>query len=269
VKFVLVATRTTDERGRIILDLEWVPKPGQEARAAMTCFKRLAPLAPGAQGVVYDTALRGVHHQVLLRDLGLLPINRVTAAEAGAREPRRGKGRRVEKSVHVEDKAVRLPDGSVVTVRLYAWGGAVGVAELTEIGDLAFTELRRVRTHRIKDKVGTYRWYNDYVLPDRLGSRVVTVRLHATDEDRARRFNRTENVRPIAPTDPDFRDLYARRNDAESINRGVVDSLYLGRAHSVGHSRQLANLLGYALMVNGLALHQDCLARSGPLPRAA
>jgi hypothetical protein len=48
-----------------------------------------------------------------------------------------------------------------------------------------------------------------------------------------------------------------------------VDSLYLGRAHSVGHARQLANLLGYALMVNGLALHQYCLARSGPLPRAA
>src|SRR5205807_722284 len=30
-KFVLVAVRSSDERGRIILDLEWVPDPGGEA----------------------------------------------------------------------------------------------------------------------------------------------------------------------------------------------------------------------------------------------
>jgi hypothetical protein len=254
VKFVLVAARTQDERGRIILDVEWVPKPGAESRVAMECFRRLAPLVPGAQAVVYDTALRGVHHQVLLRELGLLPINKVTAAEAGAKTPRRSEGRRVQKSVHVEDKAVRLPDGSSATVRLYARGGAVGIAEFTDRGDQYFVALRRIRTHRKRDKGGLYRWYNDYALPESYGGVTVTVRLHSNDEDRLRRFNRTENLRPIAPSDPEFRHLYARRNDAESINRGVVDSLYLGRAHSLGHARQHLNLLGYALMVNSLAL---------------
>ncbi len=34
-------------------------------------------------------SLRGVHHQTLLRDLGLLPVNRVTAAKAGVNQPRR------------------------------------------------------------------------------------------------------------------------------------------------------------------------------------
>ena len=80
--------------------------------------------------------------------------------------------------------------------------------------------------------------------------------LHGTDEDKARKLNRTENVRPIPPSDPDFKEIYARRSDAESINRGLEDTLYLGRAHSVGHRRQLVNLLGYALMVNSLALHE-------------
>ena len=37
--------------------------------------------------------------------------------------------------------------------------------------------------------------------------------------------------------------------------------MYLRRAHSVGHRRQMVNLLGYALMVNGLAL-QDHRRRS-------
>ncbi|MDP9222263.1 MAG: hypothetical protein M3P18_00115 [Actinomycetota bacterium] len=64
-KFVLVAARS--EVGRIVVDVEHVHDAGGEARVAMDCFTRLAPLVPGAQGVIYDTALRGVHHQVLLR----------------------------------------------------------------------------------------------------------------------------------------------------------------------------------------------------------
>jgi hypothetical protein len=44
--------------------------------------------------------------------------------------------------------------------------------------------------------------------------------------DRTRRFNRTENVRPIPPSDPDFAHLYARRNDAESINRSLEGTLF-------------------------------------------
>jgi hypothetical protein len=64
------------------------------------------------------------------------------------------------------------------------------------------------------------------------------------------------NVRPIPPGDPDFQQLFRIRNDAESINRGIEDSLYIGRAHSIGHERQLVNLLGYGLMVNGIAMLQ-------------
>jgi hypothetical protein len=253
VKFVLVAARTPDVHGRIILDVEWVPTAGAEARTAMDCFTRLAPHVDGAQGVIYDTALRGVHHQTLLRDLGLLPINRVTAAKANPKHPRRTE-RRVEKSARIEDRTITIA-GRPVTITLYARGGAVGIGDLTETGDLTYTELPRVRTHRNRDKNGKYRWYNDYQLPDRYENQRITVRLHGSPEDAARKFNRTENVRPIPPTDPDFARLYPRRNDSESINRNLEDTLWLGRAHSIGHARQLLNLLGYALMVNGLALH--------------
>ena len=240
--------------GRIILDVEWVPTAGAEARIAMNSFTRLAPLIEGAQGVIYDTALLGVHHQTLLRDLGLLPINRVTAARANPKHPRRAE-RRVEKSAYIEDHTVTV-HAKPVTITLYARGGAVGIGELTETGDLTFTELSRVRTHRKRDKNGKYRWYNDYVLPDRYQAQRITVRLHANRDDAARKFNRTENVRAIPPSDPDFARLYPRRNDSESINRNLEDTLWIGRAHSIGHARQPLNLLGYALMVNALALHR-------------
>ena len=208
-----------------------------------------------AGGVIYDTALRGVHHQTLLRDLGLLPVNRVAAAHAGSHKPRRAEGRRVEKSAHIEDRTIRV-DGHDTTISLYARGGAVGLGELTETGDLTFTPLQRIRIHRNRDKNDKYRWYCDYRLPDHYGAGPITVRLHGNAEDAARRFNRTENVRAIPPGDPDFARLYPRRLDAESINRGIDDSLWIGRAHSVGHARQHLNLLGYALMVNGLALRR-------------
>lgn len=147
-KFVMVAVRAGEERARMILDFSWVPKPGAEASFAMDCFTRLSPLVPGAQGVIYDTALRGVHHQKLLRELGLIPVNKVTALEAGSNKPRRGEGQRVEKSVHFEDKEVKLPDGSSIRLRLFTRGGAVGIAEFTDKGEMSFKELARKRTHR-------------------------------------------------------------------------------------------------------------------------
>ena len=54
--------------------------------------------------------------------------------------------------------------------------------------------------------------------------------------------------------DPDFDRLYARRGDAESINRALEDAFYWNRAHSVGHLRQEADMLDFALMVNSLTL---------------
>jgi hypothetical protein len=99
---------------------------------------------------------------------------------------------------------------------------------------------------------GTYRWYNQYALPPELGGGKITVRLHGDDQDAKRKLNRTENLRPIPPSDPDFADLFRRRND-------------LRRAHSVGHRRQLVNLLGYALMVNSLTILEHH-ARSGRSP---
>ena len=138
-------------------------------------------------------------------------------------------------------------------MQLYARDGAIGVGELDDRGDLTFQPLPRVRTHRTRAKNGKYRWYNHYQLPDHHGGGTITVRLHATDDDTRRKFNRTENVRPIPADDPDFARLYPRRNDAESINRNLDDTLWLRRAHSLGHQRQTLNLLGYALMTNSLA----------------
>jgi hypothetical protein len=82
-----------------------------------------------------------------------------------------------------------------------------------------------------------------------------------TDEDRARGFNRTEHLRAIPPSSADYSRLYPRRSDSEAINRYLDDTLWLTRAHSVGGPRQLVDLLGFALLVNAVALHRARAAR--------
>ena len=79
-----------------------MPTPGAEAATAVDRFIDLAGELPGAQGVVYDTALRGVYHHRLMRDLGWVSVNRVAAA-AGSRQQGNGKKRkRIEKTTYVE-----------------------------------------------------------------------------------------------------------------------------------------------------------------------
>jgi hypothetical protein len=180
-----------------------------------------------------------------MRDLGWLSVSRVQAAEVIKRDGKVVK--RHEKLVHLEDKQV---NGK--TVRLFSSGGAIGIAEFDYNGTQSFVESKRWRTLRREDKKGKFRWYNECVLPN--GNKVV-VRLDTTDEDRVRKLNCAENVRQISPTAPDFKRVYGRRADAESINRQLDDTLWLRRAHSKGALRQSVNLIGYALMVNGFALH--------------
>ncbi len=122
----------------------------------MDSIARIAAGTPGLQGVIYDGALRGVHHQRLLRDLGTLSVNKVSATTGTG--PRR-KGRvRVEKSTFVEQRTITIPDGTQRTVDLFARAGAIGIGTMTDTGEMLFTELRRIRTSRRADKVGTFRW---------------------------------------------------------------------------------------------------------------
>lgn len=146
IKFLMTAVRTSDVHGRIILDAQHVPDKGGEAKVAVESFKAVAPHSPGIQGVIFDTALRGMHHNELMQKLGWLSINRVQGAEVVTRNGKAVK--RVEKTVHIEDKTV---NGKIV--RLFARGGAVCVAELTETGEQELTELKRVRTAR-RDATG-------------------------------------------------------------------------------------------------------------------
>lgn len=261
-KFVLVNARLPAPHARIILDVSSVPDPGGEAAVAVESLRYVAPLLPGAQGVLYDGAFRGVHNQVLLAELGLLPIVPVTARAGGKRlrKPRE------ERVTRIEAQVVRTPAG-VESMQLYARMGAIGLGELDETGEVVFRRLERVGVKRRLNKGGgLYRFYVEYRLPADKGGGIVRVRIDTTTEDGVRKLNRSEHVRGIPTDDPDWFRLYPRRSDAESINRALDDTLWLRRAHSKGRHRQLFELMGFALMTNALAVYRHgsrALSRAG------
>ena len=152
---------------------------------------------PGAQGVVYDTALRGVHHQRLMRELGWVSVNRVTAA-AGSRKRGGGKNRRrVEKLVYVETKTVRTPDrrdhGAVARRKADASASARSPRPVSRCSCRSSGCARTATPTSGGRSAGT----TTTGCPNASAAGVVTVRLHAN-----RRGRQTE-VQPSRERPPD------------------------------------------------------------------
>ena len=101
------------------------PRPAAKPATAMDCFTRLAPAAraPRASSTTPPSAASTTRH--LLRDLGLLPVNRVTAAKAaassrGARAGQRDREVDLRRDQDHHHAATAPRD----TVDLFAQGGA-------------------------------------------------------------------------------------------------------------------------------------------------
>ena len=174
-----------------------------------------------------------------------MPIVKVAAASKKARRGARA-GHRTDKERLIEVKDVTLQDGRTEHVPVFAKDGAAGTGRLNDEGELTSLPIEHVRNQRFERAAG-FRWYAQYRLPVEFDGKEITVRLDVSDEDAKRKLDRAEDLRAIPRSPPDFARLYARRGDAESVNRALEDTLYLNRAHSEGHPRQTADLLGFAL----------------------
>jgi hypothetical protein len=96
---------------------------------------------------------------------------------------------------------------------------------------------------------------------------MIRIRYDKEKSDEKRQVNRAENLRLIPEGSEDFERLMPLHNDAESIHRGIEDSLFINRATAKGWRRQMVDLLGHARLVNAITLAR-CRARA-PVPVAA
>ena len=135
-------------------------------------------------------------------------------------------------------------------------------------GSTQLHPLVRTKTLRRSDR-DSWRFYGEYQLPDLIGGGTTRIRLDRTSQDVKAGFNREENLRAIAPADPDHDRLMARRNDTESGNRLLDDSMLRERAHTVGWRRQLLNITTWAAMRNASAALQHAPPASSDPPALA
>lgn len=241
-KFVVLSTRGDLRNQRVILDITC--SPSNEAADAVAALERTLPLLPGCQAVAYDGAFRGKHLRPLLKRHGVIPVSRLHSGLHGT-VPDRHYG------------IVPVRGGTLTSLDVHLVNGAPCARTFDVDGDPIVTPLRRVRTER-RGRPAVWRFYNLYELPADMGGGTVRLRLDQTEDDIAKGFNREEHLRAIPPDDPDHPAIYGRRNDTESGNRLLDDSMLRERAHTVGWRRQTLNVTCRAAVRNAVAVWQHC-----------
>lgn len=267
-KFVVVATRT--DFGRVIFGAEHVRKKGGgELGPVLELLDLILPRLPEMTGFAYDGAIHGVHMQHLLRKHGVLAIAKVPAearrgedgtgeAEESEIDPEITAGRGKEEKATpkgglLEGRDIEVAPGRFRRLEIRAENGAAGTELINAEGDKVFEKFERLEVEIRRNKgTGEYRAYQTYRLPREYGGGVIRLRLHGDESDGKGPDHRPEILRAIPPEDPDFRRLYGRRSDIESINRSIENRLYWNRAHSLGHRSQLFDMLCFARTINAI-----------------
>lgn len=244
---VHLAVRGPEPHRRVILALGRVERPGREADTALELLDRVMAYAGnGAQALVYDGALRGVHHDTIMRRHGLIVINKVHPAT-------RDDDTRTWRTIPLGTRTHRV--GPInCTHTLVAHNGAVHDATTRDDGTLVHSEpcaRQQIRRYRRRD--GSWRFALAVEVPCPAGNFSVWISPHAEPHDRSAR--RPDQLRIIPEHDPRFATLYGLRNDSESINAAFKRTLIANRAPTLGWRRQLLAFLSWVLLNNTLAEH--------------
>lgn len=257
--FVAFYVRGDAPHQRVVLAVDRVPAPGQEAETAVGIVGKLhEAVGSGLQAVVYDGAFRGRHLDQLMTECGVVVVNKVHAS--GKTAVRRGKtGAAAGPRWLALGTWEHGDDAGPCRHLLAAVDGAVCETGLDEEGKpTVLQRLVRRQVKRPRRTSGRYHFNVGYEVPCDRGSFLAWVTPHAQPGDRDAR--RADAVRVIAEGEPDFDRLYGLRNDAESFNSQLKRTLLVDRAMSLGGRRQLLDVLCFGLLNNAVTAHHAALA---------
>ncbi|GAA2146498.1 hypothetical protein GCM10009844_22630 [Nocardioides koreensis] len=259
--YVCWHTRGPRPYQRIDLACGHTPAPGAEAATAVALLREVHRAAgTGIQAVVYDGALRGSHIDQVMRDYGYPVLAKQATGtpetDAGdhleavslARTPQ---GRRV-RTYPLGTATHDLPTGPC-THQIATTGGQVVEIDLNEAGDptIVATLVRR-SVKRSRRANGRYRFNVGYELNCPASTFTIWLSPHATATDPSR----PEQLRVLAPGDPDAQRLHGLRSDAEGFHSSFKRTLLVDRQMSLGWRRGLVDLYCFTLLNNALAEHR-------------
>lgn len=257
LKFWHAETRGEFSHERVYLAVDYVPgvkdEKNSEMDIAMPHLLNLADLAPGIQVFAIDGAARSVHRSELIRKTGKTVVSPAIAKKV---DPKTGD--REEKEGFLSEVVFDYPDGTTESVEIWHCGGWLTQRIVDEDGHVHLEKLHRTRNNPQQNDNGEWRDYVYYDVPNPRGgpSKTISERTWENEDDVTRGFKRAELIHQIPPKDEDFRRLYPRRSESESLNRQIDDFLPLGRARSIGWRRQLFDLWCHAFVVTAYAKHR-------------
>ena len=123
-------------------------------------------------------------------------------------------------------------------------------------GSLDFVEVTRHQTKRDRKADGTWAFYARHTLTCRSTDTVHDwwEPLTPTQTDEVHKFNRSDYLRVLPPTDPDFSRVYGMRADTESLNAQFERAFYNRRLPAWGlHTRRSSCSWRRLLRMPGLA----------------
>lgn len=244
---VFVAVRGPEPHRRVILAAGRAGPTGGEAAHAVALFERVHSHAgEGIQAIVYDGAFRGVHHEHLMRNLGVVVINRPHAATKTDQDERTWRNLTLGTWTH-------RPSTSDCHHTLVVNGGNVHDSRLDDAGQLHLSDpLRRVQVRRYpRGRRGGWRFSLGVEVTCPRGPFTAWISPHTTTSDRG--HGRPDQLRLLNPADPYFLKLYGLRNDSESINAAYKRTLPADRAAARGWRRQLLDATSWAILSNAYA----------------
>ena len=235
--FVLAYCRGPAHHQRIILGAARVDQPGREADTAVELFRSIVQRAGGrVQAIAYDGAFRGVHHNTLMRELGVVVITKVHAAA-------RRDNQKLVRTIPLDTRHHTV-DGHRCSHTLVINDGAIREAIIDAAGELRQSEpLARKQVRRNRSQRNGYRFTLGVTVACQREPFTAWVSIHP----------HADQLRLIPECDPDFAKLYGLRNDAESNNHSYKSTLPGRRAAALGWQRQLLDAAGWAILINARA----------------
>ncbi|HXH58993.1 hypothetical protein [Iamia sp.] len=258
VKFVRLYMRIPKTHGRVPLLVAWVPdEKGQsnsEMDIAMALIRRVLEREPRITHLVYDTALHGVHRDELQRRYGVTTVAPITAKKVNKKTRER-----TEKGGHLTTVSFDYGNGDTQDVEVTYLGAWLCQQIITDDGTVLDERLKKLANLWRTNEDGTHRSYVQYQVPCPRGlqkPKLIRERAYNNDEDRARGFNRAENILLAPPGCDEYEGLYHGRSDAENANFMSDEQLHRERARSLGAQRQHFDLWGHSFVQAAVALHR-------------
>lgn len=246
---VAIAARGPLAHQRVILAVGRVQERGREADEAIRLIRQVHAVAGDAiQAVVYDGAFRGVHHETLMTELGLIVVNKVHASK-------RDEERRTHRQVPLGQWTHAVRKRSC-THTLVAWNGSVFDASFDDGGALVLSEpLARKQVRRYER--GAYGWRFSLGVTVTCPKEEFVAWISPHRQPSERGHGRSDQLRLVPESDPHFQTLYGLRNDSESINSSYKRTLIADRAAARGWRRQVLDFASWGILVNSISASQS------------